>query len=185
MNNKIYSLMKKFSNILRFFPYRLRTSLYEINTGTNFKIQLAIRYIILASIAKQIGNNVYIGKNVSLKNMKNTIIGDNVSIHDMCYIDGYGGLEIGNNVSIAHSSTLITTNHTWNDTTIPIKYNEVSKGKIVIKDDVWIGCGVRVLSNVTINQRSVVAAGSIVVKDLESGWLGAGVPMKNIKKLEE
>ena len=62
MNNKIYSLMKKFSNILRFFPYRLRTSLYEINTGTNFKIQLAIRYIILASIAKQIGNNVYIGK---------------------------------------------------------------------------------------------------------------------------
>ena len=113
--------------------------------------------------------------------MKNTIIGDNVSIHDMCYIDGYGGLEIGDNVSIAHSSTLITTNHTWNDTTIPIKYNEVSKGKIVIKDDVWIGCGVRVLSNVTIKQRSVVAAGSIVVKDLESGWLGAGVPMKKIK----
>ena len=65
-----------------------------------------------------------------------------------------------------HISTLITTNHTWNDTTIPIKYNEVSKGKIVIKDDVWIGCGVRVLSNVTIKQRSVVAAGSIVVKDI-------------------
>ena len=120
-----------------------------------------------------------------LKNIENITIGDNVSIHDMCYIDGYGGIKIGNNVSIAHNTSILTSTHTWSDQSIPIKYNQVIAGKVVIEDDVWIGCAVRILYKVTIGQRSVIAAGTVVTTNLQSGWLGAGIPMKHKKKLED
>ncbi|MEB7690481.1 acyltransferase [Staphylococcus equorum] len=181
----IYNILRKSSKILNLIPENSRYFLYEINTSTNLKLQIAIRYIILSSLVSEIGDNVYIGKHVSIKNISQSKIGSNVSVHDLCYIDGFGGLEIGDNVSIAHSSSIITSNHTWTDINVPIKYNKVITGKVVIKEDVWIGCGVRILSNATINERSVIAAGTIVNKDLESGWLGAGVPMKQIKKLED
>lgn len=178
-----YRVLRNLGNILKLMPKQFKELLYEINTSTNLKIQVAIRYAILSSLVNEIGNNVYVGKNVSLKNMEKVCIGNNVSIHDLSYIDGFGGLEIGNNVSIAHSSTIITANHTWNNTNIPIKYNKVIKGKVEISDDVWIGCGVRILSNVKIEKRTVVAAGAVVNSDLETGWLGAGVPMRKIKKI--
>ncbi|RXS20210.1 acyltransferase [Staphylococcus saprophyticus] len=181
----IYKILRSISLLLKLVPRKIREFFYEINTNTNLKIQIAIRYLILASLVNKIGDNVYIGKNVSLKNMMKVSIGHNVSIHDLCYIDGLGGIEIGDNVSIAHSSSIITTNHTWSDNGTPIKYNKVTKGKVVIKDDVWIGCGVRILSKVNISERSVIAAGAVVNSDLATGYLGAGVPMKVIKKLGE
>ncbi|WP_251518619.1 acyltransferase [Staphylococcus sp. HKU1] len=183
MKKLIYGMLLRLSKPLSILPKRIKYTLYELNSGTNFKIQLALRYIIVASIVRKIGQNVYIGKHVSLKNIEQAIIGNNVSIHDMCYVDGFGGLEIGNDVSIAHSSSLISANHTWNDKNTPIKYNKVSAGKIVIKDDVWIGCGVRVLSNVEINHRSVIAAGAVVNKNTEPNSLNAGVPIKKIKEI--
>lgn len=181
----IYKILRRFSFILKLVPRKTREFFYEINTNTNLKIQIAIRYLILASLVNKIGDNVYIGKNVSLKNTMKISIGNNVSIHDLCYIDGFGEIEIGDNVSIAHNSSIITTNHTWSDNETPIKYNKVTKGKVVIKDDVWIGCGVRILNKVKISERSVIAAGAVVNSDLETGCLGAGVPMRIIKKLGE
>lgn len=158
--------------------------LYELNTGTNFKIQLAIRYCIVSSLCKKMGNNVFIGKHVSLKNIENIEVGNNVSIHDMCYLDGYGGITIGNDVSIAHASSILSTSHTWQDSLLPIKYNAVNKGPVIIGDDVWIGCGTRILNNVTIEDRTIIAAGTVANKNLKTQHLGAGVPMKTKKKLE-
>lgn len=56
---------------------------------------------------------------------------------------------------------------------------------VVIEDDVWIGCGVRILSGVKISERSVVAAGAVVNKQFERRSLIGGVPAKLIKKLNE
>ena len=173
------------TTLLTILPKRLRFLLYELNSNTNFAWQIAVRYCIIGSLCKAIGRNVYIGKHVTLKNIENIAIGDNVSIHDMCYIDGYGGIYIGNNVSIAHNSSILTSTHTWTDKTMPIKYNQVIAGQVIIENDVWIGCAVRILYKVTIGQRAVIAAGTVVNTNLQSGWLGAGVPMKHKKKLED
>ncbi|RIM58580.1 acyltransferase [Staphylococcus arlettae] len=181
----IRRILKVMTAILTLLPKRLSLLLYELNSNTNCTWQIALRYCIVGSLCKTIGHNVYIGKRVTLKNIKNITIGDNVSIHDMCYIDGYGGIKIGNNVSIAHNTSILTSTHTWSDQSIPIKYNQVIAGKVVIEDDVWIGCAVRILYKVTIGQRSVIAAGTVVTTNLQSGWLGAGIPMKHKKKLED
>ncbi|MCD8914589.1 acyltransferase [Staphylococcus simulans] len=179
----MFQKLRYISVFLKVIPERIRYSLLELNSGTNMKIQLAVRYLLVASLAKSIGDNVYIGKNITLKNLKRVRIGKNVSIHDLCYVDGYGGISIGNDVAIAHNTSILSTNHTWKDKNIPIKYNPVEKGKVIINDDVWIGCGVRVLANVTIGQRSVIAAGSVVNKDINNNSVYAGVPAKKIKEI--
>ena len=84
---------------------------------------------------------------------------------------------------LAHNSTIMTTNHTWNDIEIPIKYNKTTKGPVNIDNDVWIGCGCRILSGVNIKTRSIVAAGAVVNKDIEANSLFGGVPAKLIKKI--
>ncbi|TGN26864.1 acyltransferase [Empedobacter tilapiae] len=151
--------------------------------NTNGNIGLLLRYVVLKNLCKSLGDNVSIQPGVFIFNPDKISIGNNVSIHPMCYIEGAGEIEIGNDVSIAHASTLISTNHQWNDLEKPIKYNKETFGKIVINDDVWIGCGVRVLSDVTIGSRSIIAAGAVVNRNVENNSIYGGVPAKKIKEI--
>lgn len=57
----------------------------------------------------------------------------------------------------------------------------LSKGDIVVKDDVWIGLNSIILSGVTIGQGAIVAAGSVVTKDIPPYAIVAGNPAKVIK----
>ena len=131
----------------------------------------------------KIAENVYIAENVVLKNSQGLTIGSNFSLHEFSYIDAIGGIEIGDNVSIAHNCSLVSFEHTWNDRETPIKYNSTINHPIFIGDDVWIGCGVRVLSGAVIENRVVVAAGAVVKGTLEAGYLYGGIPARKLKKL--
>lgn len=55
---------------------------------------------------------------------------------------------------------------------------------VIIKDDVWLAANVTVLKGVTIGARSVIAAGSVVTKDIPADVLAGGAPAKVIKHLE-
>jgi acetyltransferase-like isoleucine patch superfamily enzyme len=142
-----------------------------------------MRYIILKSLIKECGDNVRISKNVIILNWENLTLGKNISIHANCYIDAAGGICIGNNVSIAHNTSLLSSEHTWSDSEVPIKYNAVKLLPLVIRDDVWIGCGCRILGGIEISSRVIVAAGAVVNKDSESNALYGGVPARLIKKI--
>lgn len=61
------------------------------------------------------------------------------------------------------------------------KYEATSKGDIVIEDDVWIGANVTILSGVHIGKGAVLAAGSVVTKDIPPYAIVGGVPAKVIK----
>lgn len=151
--------------------------------NSNGKLGLLLRYIFISNLAQKIGDNVSIQPGVYLFNLSNLSIGNNVSIHPMCYIEAAGGISIGDDVSIAHSTTLISTNHTWENIEVPIKYNCEEFSPILIENDVWIGCGVRILSGVKLSSRSIVAAGAVVNKDVLSNTIVGGVPAKLIKNI--
>jgi acetyltransferase-like isoleucine patch superfamily enzyme len=176
--NILVALCRPFGKEANFF-------LLKFFRNTNGKIGLLLRYIFLKNCCQSLGSNVSVQPGVHLFNLNDVKIGNNVSIHPMCYIDGAGGIDIGNDVSIAHSSSILSTNHQWNNPELPIKYNRESFEKVCIENDVWIGCGVRILSGVTINYRSVVAAGAVVNKSFEEKSLIGGVPAKLIKKINE
>lgn len=151
--------------------------------NTDGVIGLVLRYVFLKNCCKKIGDNVSVHAGVYLLNIRTLVIGDNVSIHPMCYVDASGGMVIGDNVSIAHSCSILTTNHQWGDLNIPIKYNEEASKPVMINDDVWIGCGVRILAGVAIAGRSIVAAGAVVNTNIESNTIYGGIPAKKIKNI--
>ena len=180
---KYSSILYFISKVFSFCGKRFNLYLFSTVRNTNGKLGIALRYVFIKNIAKKVGENVSIQPSVFIFNAHNIEIGNNVSIHPMCYIEGIGGITIGDNVSIAHASSIISSNHTWDDISIPIKYNPEKNGQIVIKEDVWIGSGVRVLAGVTIQQRSIAAAGTVVSRSFDSNVILGGVPAKVIKKI--
>ena len=55
--------------------------------------------------------------------------------------------------------------------------------EIIVHDGVWIGAGAIILCGVTIGEQSIVAAGSVVHRDVEPGILVGGVPAKMIRRI--
>lgn len=100
-------------------------------------------------------------------------------------------LRIGNFVSMADDITfLLDSDHYLNHvSTFPMKVQvtkelqmeAISKGDIIVDDDVWIGYGATILSGVHIGQGAVVAAGAVVTKDVPPYAIVGGVPAKVIK----
>ncbi len=62
-----------------------------------------------------------------------------------------------------------------------IEKEALSKGDIIIEDDVWIGANAIICSGVRIKQGSVIAAGSVVTKDVEAYSVVGGNPAKLIR----
>jgi acetyltransferase-like isoleucine patch superfamily enzyme len=99
-------------------------------------------------------------------------------------------LTIGNYVSISSGvKFLLGGNHRYDTfSTYPFKVKVLghqkeawSKGEIIVDDDVWIGMDAMILSGVTIGKGAVVAAGSIVTKDVPPFAIVGGNPAKLIK----
>ena len=100
-------------------------------------------------------------------------------------------LEIGNFVSIGPNVTFaLGGNHYTNTiTTFPFKVKyfgekepeALTKGKIIIEDDVWIGMNVLILSGVRIGRGAVIGAGAVVAKDIPPYAIAVGNPCRIVK----
>ena len=168
-------------NLTRKMPKRFRLWFYNINANRNGSLAMFNRYIAVSSLAKCVGNNVAVFPGVCFEYIENLILGDNVSIHQMCYIDAEGGVEIGNDVSIAHRSSVLSSNHGYKRDDIPIKYQDMTLAKTRINDNIWIGCGCVVLAGVEIGSGTVIGANSTVNKSIPENSIAVGSPARKIK----
>lgn len=180
---KAKPIIKVMVFVISIFPKGVRKKLLVWNRGISGKFGNFIRYVLLKSILPTIGDNIAIDQDVILLNIEKLKLGSNISINPNCYIDAGGGVEIGNNVSIATETVIISTSHTWEIDAVPIKYNPVVPKPVVICNDVWIACGVRIIGECTINQRSIVAAGAVVKGTIPSHTIVGGVPAHVIKNI--
>lgn len=113
-------------------------------------------------------------------------IGTNISfgkclrINMDCIILDSAPVVFGDYVMVGPHVQFITPEHT----TDPVRRRDVvtvSK-KITIGDDVWIGAGSIILPGVTIGDRSIIAAGAVVNKDVPADSVYGGVPAKSLRK---
>lgn len=181
--SKLWPFLKGLVLIFKLLPGFVHSFLWSLTTAFSGPFAVLIRYLLFSARAGRFDRNIYIGSHVVLKNLRKMQVGENFSLHDFCYVDAVGGITVGDNVSIAHGSSLISFNHSWGRVELPIKYNPINEAPIVIEDDVWVGCGVRVMPGVTIGRRSIIAAGSVVVKDVPANTVVGGVPAKFIKSI--
>lgn len=109
-------------------------------------------------------------------------IGKYCSVNPFCVLDGHGGgITIGDYVRIANHVTIVSSNHVFKDTALPICKQGLSKQGVTIEDDVWIGSGARILDGVTIGKGSIIGAGAVVTKNIPANTVAAGVPAKIMK----
>ena len=173
---KSKSLIDLLINLLQLFPSSLLAGGLSWFRHTPGKLGFGIRYLFLKSLAKTCGDVVAIYPGAYFLNVERIAIGHHVSIHQMCYLEGIGGLEIGSHVSLSHSVSIITHEHDYMQTEIPIRDAKIIPKPVIIEDDVWIGAGARILGGVTIGQGTVVGAGAVVTKSIPPGSIAVGVP---------
>ncbi len=181
--NRYKDVLNFLSKLLQFMPFWFRKLLWTSFANIKGKYGMAGRYIIIKALAANCGSNVAIYDGAYIKNAEKIDLGSNVSIHPMCYIDAIGGLEIGSDVSIAHGVTIMTSTHTYEVTSVPIKDQEIFFMPVTIADDVWLGAKSTILGGVSIGKRSIVAACAVVNKDVAPGVVVAGVPAKVVKRI--
>lgn len=109
-------------------------------------------------------------------------IGDGTSIGDGSHITAINRIELGKNV-LTGKYVLITDNaHGDADSalleTAPNKRPLVSKGPVVIEDNVWIGEKASILPGVHIGRGAIIGAGAVVTKDVPAGCMALGVPAR-------
>lgn len=112
------------------------------------------------------------------------LIGNGVNCNSGVVIcaDCGGKVEIGNDVLLGPDVVIRASNHRFERRDIPIRRQGHSAGTIVLEEDVWLGAKVVVLPNVLIGKGAIVAAGSVVNKNVEPYTMVGGIPAKLIKE---
>jgi len=143
-----------------------------------------LRQKLLKEMLGAVGENCYIEPPFHANwGGKNIFFGNNVYANfNLTAVDDVE-IIVGDNVLFAPNVTLTTANH-------PIAPKLRAKGyqyckKIVIKNNVWICSGAIILAGVTIGENSVIAAGSVVTKDIPANVVAMGSPCKVYREISQ
>lgn len=160
-------------SILPRFLFKLTWPILELVPWT---LGIFLRYLWAKRLAKSCGENVLFETGVRVTHWDQIELGSNVAIFETCYLDGKGGIKIGDNVSIAHQSSLISFDFDINDPNVLLKYSAIRKKPITIGNDIMIFSGVRVFAGATIEDRTVIAANAVVRDGVYKSGVYAGMP---------
>jgi len=116
------------------------------------------------------------------------VFGNNCSIGAYNHISCINGIIIGNGLLTGKWITIVDNDHGTTDYESlqirPWLRSVVSKGPVVIGNNVWIGDKATILGGVTIGDGSVIAANAVVTKDVPAYSIAAGIPAKIIRKIQ-
>lgn len=169
-------MIKAISFIFSVLPHGLFRVTWPLFEHFPWKVGIFMRYLWAKRLAKSCGDNVLFETGVRITYWEEIEFGSNVAIFETCYLDGKGGIKIGDNVSIAHQTSLISFDFEIGSSETPLKYSPIRKKQITIGDDALIFSGVRILAGANLAPRTIVAANSVVKEgDYQSGVL-AGAP---------
>ena len=110
---------------------------------------------------------------------KNIRLGKRIFINSGCKFQDQGGVAIGDDCLIGHNTVLATLNHDLE----PSRRADMHPAPITIGRNVWIGSNATVLPGVTIGDNAVVAAASVVTKDVPENAIVVGSPVRVVRSL--
>lgn len=130
----------------------------------------------------QRGSGSSVSSSARFSNAHNIVIGSNTNINRNCIL--WSGKDakimIGNNCLTGPGVTIVVRQYNVEGRELIRSYPQ-KEADIIIEDDVWLGANCVILSGVRIGRGAIIAAGAVVVKDVESYSVVAGVPAKLLK----
>ena len=143
-------------------------------------LSVRFRRSVLCLCGFKLGAGVLVYRNVLI--IGRVEIGDRSSISNNTSINGSGaGVYIGSDVMIAPGCCVVAFDHGMSRSGIPMINQSLVEAPIHIEDDVWIAANCTITKGVRIGFGSIVAANSVVVKDVEPYSIVGGVPAKFIR----
>ena len=129
----------------------------------------------------EMGMGTVIRPSASLTNPENIFLGENVHINRNAYLwaGKHSKIQIGDNLVCGPGIFITSDNHGIRKNKLIREQDGVEKD-VIIGNDVWLGAYVILLPGVTVGDGAVIAAGSVVTKDVAPFTIVAGVPAKAI-----
>lgn len=128
-----------------------------------------------------LGTTFYLSKHTLIGDYKNLCLANNAEINYGCFLLAKEKIVIGENSTLAYGVTILTSANPNGPHNKLSKIYPKMSAPVIIGNDVWVGANAVLLPGVKVGDFSVIAAGSIVTKDVPSGVVVAGNPAK-IKK---
>lgn len=139
-----------------------------------------IKSVFLRICGAKVGKRVVYYSGVWISTGRNLILGDDVDVAKGVMISTVGGVEIGDRVLIGYGTKIFSSNHEIPPIGKPYPVSGKIYKKVIIEKDVWIGSSAIILPGVVIGEGALVAAGSIVTKNVEPNTIVAGNPARKI-----
>ncbi len=145
---------------------------------------VGIRMLLYPHFLRSCGSGLTVRENVVIKFPENVKIGDQVGISEFSWIDGIGGVTIGNMTRIGPHVCIVSFEHNYIKKDIPVKLQGNRKSPVCIGDDVWIGARAVILAGVTVGPGAIIGAGAVVTKDVPPYTVVVGSPAREVGKRE-
>lgn len=139
----------------------------------------------LQLMGAKIGRGVVIYPGVWINPGRHLVVEDDVDLAKDVLITTSGGVFIGKRTLIGYRTQILSANHSIPKIGEPFPISGDVYKPIHIANDVWIGANCIITAGVTIGEGAVIAAGSVVTKDVPANAIVGGVPAKLIKMREE
>lgn len=135
-----------------------------------------LKVFILKIFGAKIGLGVVLKPSINIKYPWNLEIGDYSWIGEGVWLDSLEKIKIGNHCCLSQGVYFCTGNHDWTDPTFGLIVKPIT-----VEDGAWVGARVTVLPGVTIGSHSILAAGSVVSKNINPNTIYAGNPAQAVK----
>ena len=107
-------------------------------------------------------------------------VGKGFSPNTGALIDARGGIDIGDHVMVGPYAVIVSSNHDFRQTDVPMASVDHVMAPVKIGNDVWIGAHAVITAGITIGNGVVVSAGAVVTKDVDDYQIVGGVPARVI-----
>lgn len=144
----------------------------------------AIRTLACKVLFKRLGGFAWIQPGVTFVQTNRISVGRHFGVNTGSYINGIGGVTMGDYVLIGSNVTISSGRHEIEGRHPPVFARPGIPKAITIEDDVWIGAGAVIMPGVTLRRGSVVGANAVVTRDTEEYAVVVGVPAKKIRTRE-
>lgn len=144
-----------------------------------------LKTLYLRALGAQIGQRVVYYPGISVLTGRKLVLGNDVDLATGVLITTDGGVTIGDRTLVGYGTQILSRNHRIPPLPEPIFFSGHEARPVVIGADVWIGAGCIILPGARIGDHAVIAAGTVVTKDVPQGAIVGGVPSAIIKMRTE